>query len=298
MPYAERISPALNRNGLTEDMNHTRPALSRDSLPEMREKTQPALSDRLLNAPETTSIPHQPTPQRPIPPRPTMPEHPTMRMTQPVPTKTQAPTLQVPGQPTAQTPQTPAPRRRPQMLSPVARGQKTALHLQERGCTRLRFGFGWDETDARCDVDASAFLLGENGRVLSDEDFVFYGQQTSRDGSVRFQASGTEDRETITVDSARIDQRVCRIVFVMTIDGALTQKLHFGMLKNVYLRILDDRDGREILSYPLENAFENVTSMTLGELYRHQGQWKFNPVGNGVHTDLAGQCALYGVTLA
>ena len=200
-----------------------------------------------------------------------------MRMTQPTP---------------------PAPRRMPQMLVPVARGQKTALRLQERGCTRLRFGFGWDATDARCDVDASAFLLGENGRVLSDEDFVFYGQQTSRDGSVRFQAGGAEDRETITVDTARIDQRVCRIVFVLTIDGALTQKLHIRMLKNVYLRILDDRDGREILSYPLENAFENVTSMTLGELYLHQGQWKFNPVGNGVHTDLAGQCALYGVALA
>lgn len=63
-------------------------------------------------------------------------------------------------------------------------------------------------------------------------------------------------------------------------------------------KAMDDRDGREILSYPLGNAFENVTSMTLGELYLHQGQWKFNPVGNGVHMDLAGQCALYGVTLA
>ena len=299
MPYAERISPALSRNTLTEDMNRTSPALSRDSLPDVREKVTPALSDRLLNAPETTSASRQPMPQeapRPTPVRPAMPEHPTMRMAQATLPKTPAPMLQMPKPPIQPTP--PASHRMPQMLVPVARGQKTALHLQERGCTRLRFGFGWDATDARCDVDASAFLLGENGRVLSDEDFVFYGQQTSRDGSVRFQAGGAEDRETITVDSARIDQRVCRIVFVLTIDGALTQKLHFGMLKNVYLRILDDRDGREILSYPLENAFENVTSMTLGELYRHQGQWKFNPVGNGVHTDLAGQCALYGVTLA
>lgn len=186
----------------------------------------------------------------------------------------------------------------PPMLMPVARGQKTALRLQERGCTRIRFGFGWHTNDARCDVDASAFLLGESGRVLSDEGFVFYGQQMSSDGSVRFQPNGADDRETITVDTARIDPRIRKIVFVLTIDEALTQKLHFGMLQNVYLRILDDRDGREILSYPLENAFENVTSMTLGELYLHQGQWKFNPVGNGVHMDLAGQCVLYGVTLA
>lgn len=221
-----------------------------------------------------------------------------MRMVQPpMPNRTPAPTLQVSSQPMQPTVQ-PTPRRMPPMLMPVARGQKTALHLQESGCARIRFGFGWHTNDARCDVDASAFLLGENGRVLSDEGFVFYGQQTSSDGSVRFQPSGADDRETITVDTARIDPRIRKIVFVLTIDEALTQKLHFGMLQNVYLRILDDRDGREILSYPLENAFENVTSMTLGELYLHQGQWKFNPVGNGVHMDLAGQCALYGVTLA
>lgn len=282
MAYAERIHPPLSRNMLTEELNRIRPALSRDSLPDMRESVMPALSDRLLNAPEATIAPqhHQ---AQPIPPRPPMPEHPTMRMVQaPMPNRTPAPTLQVSSQP---------------MLMPVARGQKTALRLQESGCTRIRFGFGWHANDSRCDVDASAFLLGENGRVLSDEGFVFYGQQTSSDGSVRFQPSGADDRETITVDTARIDPRIRKIVFVLTIDEALTQKLHFGMLQNVYLRILDDRDGWEILSYPLENAFENVTSMTLGELYLHQGQWKFNPVGNGVHMDLAGQCALYGVTL-
>lgn len=284
MAYAERIHPPLSRNMLTEELNRIRPALSRDSLPDMRESVMPALSDRLLNAPEATSVPQHHQAQR-IPPRP------------PMPNRTPAPTLQVSSQPMQPTVQ-PTPRRMPPMLMPVARGQKTALRLQECGCARIRFGFGWDANDSRCDVDASAFLLSENGRVLSDEGFVFYGQQTSSDGSVRFQPSGADDRETITVDTARIDPRIRKIVFVLTIDEALTQKLHFGMLQNVYLRILDDRDGREILSYPLGNAFENVTSMTLGELYLHQGQWKFNPVGNGVHMDLAGQCALYGVTLA
>lgn len=297
MAYAERIHPPLSRNMLTEELNRTRPALSRDSLPDMRESVMPALSDRLLNAPEATSAPQHHQAQQ-IPPRPPMPEHPTMRMVQPpMPNRTPAPTLQVSSQPMQPTLQ-PTPRRMPPMLMPVARGQKTALRLQESGCARIRFGFGWHANDSRCDVDASAFLLGESGRVLSDEGFVFYGQQTSSDGSVRFQPSGADDRETITVDIARIDPRIRKIVFVLTIDEALTQKLHFGMLQNVYLRILDDRDGREILSYPLGNAFENVTSMTLGELYLHQGQWKFNPVGNGVHMDLAGQCALYGVTLA
>lgn len=229
MAYAERIHPPLNRNMLTEELNRIRPALSRDSLPDMRESVMPALSDRLLNAPEATSAPQHHQAQR-IPPRPPMPEHPTMRMVQPpMPNRTPAPTLQVSSQPMQPTVQ-PTPRRMPPMLMPVARGQKTALRLQESGCTRIRFGFGWHANDSRCDVDASAFLLGENGRVLSDEGFVFYGQQTSSDGSVRFQPSGADDRETITVDTARIDPRIRKIVFVLTIDEALTQKLHFGML--------------------------------------------------------------------
>lgn len=305
MPYAERISPPLNRNSMEAHINRTTPALSRESLPETWEKTAPALSNRLLNAPETgrTQAPAPPPTPQEHPAKsehPAMPAHPVMPVTKPMPRKTPAPTLQMPPVPMQPTVQVSAPPRtpKPPMLSPVTRGQKTALRLQERGCTRLRFGFGWDTANARCDVDASAFLLGENGRVLSDGGFVFYGQQESEDGSVRFRAGDAADRETITVDVARIDQRICRIVFVLTIDGALTQELHFGMLKDVYLRILDDRDGREILSYPLESAFENVTSMTLGELYLHQGQWKFNPVGNGMQTDLAGQCVLYGVALA
>lgn len=96
MAYAERIHPPLSRNMLTEELNRIRPALSRDSLPDMRESVMPALSDRLLNAPEATSVPqhHQ---AQPIPTRPPMPEHPTMRMVQPpMSNRTPAPTLQVP----------------------------------------------------------------------------------------------------------------------------------------------------------------------------------------------------------
>lgn len=199
MAYAERIHPPLSRNMLTEELNRVRPALSRDSLPDMRESVMPALSDRLLNAPEATSAPqhHQ---AQPIPPRPPMPEHPTMRMVQPpMPNRTPAPTLQVPSQPMQPTVQ-PTPRRMPPMLMPVARGQKTALHLQESGCARIRFGFGWHANDSRCDVDASAFLLGESGRVLSDEGFVFYGQQRQATAVSAFsQAARTTGRRLLLI---------------------------------------------------------------------------------------------------
>ncbi len=98
------------------------------------------------------------------------------------------------------------------------------------------------------------------------------------------------------MDLGRLDPQVQKIVFVLTIDQAFSKNLHFGMLKDAYLRLLDER-GQVLLSYQPEEYYPTVTSMTLGELYRHKGQWKFNPVGNGVHQDLAGQCAIYGVEL-
>lgn len=162
MAYAERIHPPLSRNMLTEELNRIRPALSRDSLPDMRESVMPALSDRLLNAPEATSAPQHHQAQQ-IPPRPPMPEHPTMRMVQPpMQNRTPAPTLQVSSQPMQPTVQ-PTPRRMPPMLMPVARGQKTALRLQESGCTRIRFGFGWHANDSRCDVDRRRFCWAKTG---------------------------------------------------------------------------------------------------------------------------------------
>ena len=143
MAYAERIHPPLSRNMLTEELNRTRPALSRDDLPDMRESVMPALSDRLLNAPETTSVPQQHQAQ-PIPPRPPMPEYPTMRMVQPpMPPRTPAPTLQVPSQPMQ-----PSPRRMNagvRGFGSVSGGIRTtpdAMWMRRRFC--------WAKADACC----------------------------------------------------------------------------------------------------------------------------------------------------
>ncbi len=147
-------------------------------------------------------------------------------------------------------------------------------------------------------MDASAFLLTPEGKVPDDSWFVFYGQTRSPEGSVEFgHDPAQKDREIIRVDLRRLDRRISRIVFVLTLDEALSRGLNFSMIRDAYVRVLDGADGREIVSYRLEEYYPNVTSMTLGELYLHGGQWKFNPVGNGVSQDLAGQCAIYGVEI-
>lgn len=151
--------------------------------------------------------------------------------------------------------------------------------------------------DARCDIDASAFPITDTGKVSGDEWFVFYGQTQSPDGAVVYHDRAKEDRQYISVDASRLDGRVRKIVFVLTINEAVEQALHFGMIEDAYVRILDDATGREIASYRVDEYYSNVTSMTIGEMYLHNGEWKFNPVGNGVSMDLAGQCRVYGVEI-
>lgn len=186
----------------------------------------------------------------------------------------------------------------PPLLHPLQKGQKTALALSSAR-PRLTIGVGWSVTDPRCDVDVSAFLLGSNNRVPSDDWFVFYGQNHSPDGSVCFHSAPTGgDRQHLDVDLSRLDSRICKIALVFTIHEALEQRLNFSMIQDAYVRILSSDDHSELLSYQMTDYYSNVTSMTIGELYLHNQQWKFNPVGNGVSQDLAGQCAIYGVEIS
>lgn len=190
----------------------------------------------------------------------------------------------------------PRPLKKPELLCPAQRGQKIALGFASDSRMQLRAGFGWNVRDARCDIDVSAFLLSADRRVPSDEWFIFYGQPESPDGAVRFSEDGREDREIIALDLGRLSPVIQRIVFVMTINEAVEHRLNFGMIQEVWMRITDST-GRELVGYSPSELFDNVTSMTLGELYLRNGEWRFNPVGNGVNTDLAGQCAVYGVEI-
>lgn len=203
------------------------------------------------------------------------------------------PALSAGQQNTAGTPGMPAARPIPALQNKVQKGQKTLLSTAP--LTAVDACFGWNVTDARCDVDVSAFLLGADGRVIGDSWFVFYGQTLSPDKSTRFVEGGSADREMIQIDFTRLDPQVRKIVFVLTINDALADRLHFGMLKDAYVRVMDHASGRELVSFLMTEYYSNIISMMTGELYLHNGVWKFNAVGNGVAKDLEGLCALYGV---
>ena len=138
-------------------------------------------------------------------------------------------------------------------------------------------------------------MLFRSGKVLGDDWFVFYGQESSPDQSVRFSGSSSTDREFISIDLSRLNPAASKIVFVLTINDAFLHHLNFSMVRDAYIRILDADNRQELVSFQMTDYYPNVISMMIGEIYLYNGIWKCNAVGNGVAKDLAGLCQLYGV---
>ena len=190
-------------------------------------------------------------------------------------------------------PRVPAAMPVPRLINEARKGQKVQL-AAAGSLRRIRASMGWNVINPNCDVDVSAFLL-RNGRVLGDDWFVFYGQETSPDGSTVFSSNSSSDRESISIDFTKLNTSVDRIVFILTINEATEKRLNFSMIKDAYIRIIDTSSNRELVSFKIDEYYSNVISMTIGEVYLHNGNWKFNAVGNGVGKDLAGLCQQYGV---
>lgn len=190
----------------------------------------------------------------------------------------------------------PVQRSLPPLTKQIRKGQKVPLN-SGMPLENISACFGWNTSNSQCDVDVSAFLLGADDKVLGDSWFVFYGQTTSPDKSCTFQPDDAADREIIQIDFKKLNADVKKIVFVLTINDAFSKKLNFGMLKDAYVRILQEGQT-ELVSFKMSDYYDNVISMMIGEIYEYNGTWKFNAVGNGVARDLAGLCALYGVQVS
>lgn len=220
-----------------------------------------------------------------------------MLPTNPLVSSTRTQTTQINVTPTnvtrPQTPTTPMRPTKPRNFGNgvlVNKGQKVSLN----GANRINVCAGWEIKDARCDVDISAFMLDASRKIISDEWFVFYGQTNSPDNSLQLNCNGTQnDDKCISANLAMVNNNVSRIVFVLTIDEAESQRLNFSMIDKAYIRILDGNN--EIIRFMLHDYYDTVTAMMLGELYRHNGEWKFSAIGDGVKKDLGGLCEMYGV---
>ena len=161
---------------------------------------------------------------------------------------------------------------------------------------KFRVGLGWDanqtSTGSDFDLDASAFILGENGKLLSDDHFVFYNNLQSPDESVvhtgdNLDGQGEGDDESLIIDLSKVDSKATEIIFVVTIHKAAERRQNFGQVRNAFIRIYDSNSGEEILRYDLDEDFSVETAVEFGRLYKRNGQWKFEAIGTGQKGGLA-----------
>ena len=188
----------------------------------------------------------------------------------------------------------------------LTKGQKVDLTKSNPGLKKILIGLGWDtnryDGGADFDLDASAFLLGANGKVTNDSDFIFYGNATHSSGAVQHggdnrTGEGEGDDEQIYVDLSLVPANIERIAVTVTIYDADVRRQNFGQVSNAFVRIVDDSTNNELVRYDLEEDFSIETALVVCEIYRHNGEWKFNAVGSGYQGGLAALCLSYGVNV-
>ena len=170
----------------------------------------------------------------------------------------------------------------------LEKGQRISM---DKGLTLVGVGLGWDPnqgTGYDFDLDASAFMLGSNGRIPNDNYFVFYNNQKSPDGSVESTGDDTTggssdggDDETLNVNLTKVDSSIQEIIFTATIYKAEERRQNFGQVRNSYIRIFDAVTNTEIARYDLDEDFSIETAEEFGRLYRRGGEWKFEAMGLG-----------------
>ncbi len=186
----------------------------------------------------------------------------------------------------------------------LSKGQKVSLTKNNPGLAKVVVGLGWDvnqfDTGGDFDLDASAFLLTDSGKVSDSKDFVFFGNLTHPSGSVQHMGdnltgAGEGDDEQIKVDLSKVPANITKIAFTVTIYEPEQRRQNFGQVNNAFIRIYNEATGEELLRYDLGEDFSIETAAVFGELYKNGGEWKFNAIGSGYQGGLAALCASYGV---
>lgn len=190
----------------------------------------------------------------------------------------------------------------------LSKGQRVSL---DKSMKMGLVGLGWDtnkyDGGADFDLDAAAFLLGANGKVASDADFVFYGNLKHSSGAVEHMGDnltgeGDGDDEQIFIDFSKVPASVEKIAITVTIYDAISRGQNFGQVSNSYVRVAkvnsqSDPNGEEVFKFDLGEEFSIETAIVVCEIYRNNGEWKFKAVGAGYQGGLEALCRQYGVNV-
>jgi len=179
----------------------------------------------------------------------------------------------------------------------LGKGERINLSKDAPGLKKVGVGLGWDtnatDTGNDFDLDASVFMLGANGKISTEKYFVFYNNLKSPDGSVTHTGDnrtgqGDGDDETLLVDLGKVDAGVQDLVFIVTIHEAEARKQNFGQVRNAFIRLYDQDTSKEVAKYELDEDYSKETALEFGRMYKKDGEWRFQAVGQGFKSGLQG----------
>ncbi|MBS4932477.1 MAG: TerD family protein [Clostridiales bacterium] len=186
----------------------------------------------------------------------------------------------------------------------LQKGQKVSLTKGNPGLKNIMIGLGWDvnryDGGADFDLDAAVFMLGENGKTPTSDEFIFYGNLVHKSGAIEHMGDnltgeGDGDDEQIKVDLTKVPDNIQKMDFTVTIYEADKRHQNFGQVDNAYIRIVDENTNEELIRYDLGEDFSIETAVVVGEIYRYNGEWKFNAIGSGFQGGLAALCGNFGI---
>jgi len=185
----------------------------------------------------------------------------------------------------------------------LSKGAKINLSKDKAGLKKIMIGLGWDTNKYSggddFDLDASVFLINKMGRTTPDG-FIFYNNLLGPDNCVIHQGDnrtgeGEGDDEQIYIDLDLIPENIEKIAITVTIDSAAQRNQNFGMVENAFCRLVNTETDKEEVRFDLGEDFSVETAVVVGEIYRHNGDWKFNAIGQGFAGGLQALCRNYGL---
>ncbi len=185
----------------------------------------------------------------------------------------------------------------------LVKGQKIDL-TKGNDLNRAVIGLGWDinnfDGGGEFDLDASAFLVDENGKATGDVDFIFYNNLEHPSGGVihtgdNRTGEGDGDDEQIIIEFGKVPANIHKIAITVTIHDAVARSQNFGQVSNAYVRVVNEETNLELNRFDLTEDYSIETAMVVCELYRHGAEWKFDAIGSGFQGGLSSLCSRYGL---
>lgn len=191
------------------------------------------------------------------------------------------------------------------MAISLTKGQNVSLSKTDPSLKNVLVGLGWDarSTDGQnFDLDASVFMATENGKVPSDRHFIFYNQLVSPCGGIEhigdnLTGGGDGDDESVIVRLDKVESNIKSLFITVAIHDAEARRQNFGQVSNAFVRIVNNDTSDEIVRFDLSEDYSTETAMVFGEIYRHNGEWKFRAIGQGYTGGLYSLCQQYGVNV-